>query len=135
MAMDAGRADAYFVALLNPQLFTRVHSYILFFSGGQGGRVSPSYALWDSMDRTFEDFTVDEAKVCSHDRLQVQGELDAVRVRSVRDRGTLEAHPAGIVRHALAADSDDDDPGAPSETLATDDNDWTGIPTPPCMRP
>ncbi|CBN76711.1 hypothetical protein Esi_0000_0510 [Ectocarpus siliculosus] len=39
-AMEAARADAYFTALMSPSLFTRKDAYLLFFSGGQGGRVS-----------------------------------------------------------------------------------------------
>ncbi|CAN0385272.1 unnamed protein product [Pylaiella littoralis] len=131
--MDPARAEAYFTALMTPQLFTRAHAYVLFFSGGQGGRVSSSYELWDSMDRAFEDFTIDEAKVCSHDRIRVEGELDAARLRLARNIASQRCEAAGVLRFPVSQDSDIDEPGAPDEVLEDNSFEWSGFPTPPCM--
>eukprot|EP00903_Cladosiphon_okamuranus_P009015 g8623.t1 len=84
-AMEAVRADAFWVAILTPALFTRQHSYILFFSGGQGGRVSTSFALWDMIDGEFEDLS---------------------RESSAREVATFTMEPPGVLRYAVDADSD-----------------------------
>ncbi|CAM9423415.1 unnamed protein product, partial [Ectocarpus sp. 13 AM-2016] len=38
--MDAARAEAFWIAMTCPSLFTRKHAHLLFFSGGPGGRIS-----------------------------------------------------------------------------------------------
>lgn len=47
--------------MLTPSMFTGEYAHTLFFSGGQDGRISTSFPLWDAMDREFEDLTVDQA--------------------------------------------------------------------------
>lgn len=126
-SMEAARADACSIALLNPTLFTRTHAYVLLFSGGQDGRVSSSFALWDSMDRAWEDLLADQAKRCSHDRLEVEGELDHARVRHARNLADEHDRPAGILRIPVAADSDEDELGEPNECVGNDNNFWTGV--------
>lgn len=42
--VNAARAEAFWIALTSPSLFTREHAYLPFFSGGSGGRISNSYA-------------------------------------------------------------------------------------------
>ena len=113
--MVAEAADAYWVCCLTPKLFTRKHCYVLFFSGGYNGRTTTSYELWDYMDREFEDMTVDEAKVCSHNRLQVQGAMDLSRERDARDLAAYRTSETdGAVRYAVAADSDEEEPAIPN---------------------
>lgn len=81
--MEAMRAEAYYVAATSPRCFSRTHAYTLFFSGGQGGRISASYPPWDHQDREFEDMSSDQAKVCSHDRLELEGAMDSARENAV----------------------------------------------------
>ena len=106
--MDAERSEAYFVALTCPRLFTRKHAYLLFFSGGQGGRVSSSFALWDHQDLEFSEMTVDQAKVCSHDRLELEGAMDVAREKIVRDLAASRGAPSGVLNFPVDADSDDE---------------------------
>lgn len=104
--MDPARADAYWIAMLTPSQFTREHAHTLFFSGGQGGRISSSFPLWDAMDREFEDLTVDQAKACSHRRLEVQGAMDLGRERTARALASYQNEPSGVIRYDLDPDSD-----------------------------
>lgn len=83
--MDPTRADAFSIALFSPSLFTREHAYLLFFSGGEGRRVSTSFEPWERQDRMFSEMTVDQAKVCSHDRLHLEGAMEEARARIARD--------------------------------------------------
>eukprot|EP00752_Nemacystus_decipiens_P009647 g8618.t1 len=122
--MEAARCDAYFTALMSPSLFTRKDGYLLFFSGGQGGRVSSSYEKWDYQDREFSDMTVDQAKVCSHDRLELEGAMDIARERIMRDIAESHAAPAGVLNFPVDADSDDD-------SVQPDDN---AVPRPRAVR-
>ncbi|CAM9701407.1 unnamed protein product, partial [Sphacelaria rigidula] len=69
--VEALRAEAYFVALVYPSLFRRGHAYTLFFSGGSGGRVSESFALWDHKDAEWIELTCDQAKVHAGRRTEV----------------------------------------------------------------
>ncbi|CAN0141417.1 unnamed protein product [Ectocarpus sp. 13 AM-2016] len=108
--MVSEAADAYWVALLTPKLFTRKHAYVLFFSGGYSGRTTSSFALWDNIDREFEELSVDEAKVCSHDRLRVQGAMDLARERAAREMAAYRHEPDGVLRFAVDRDSDEHDP-------------------------
>lgn len=104
--VEAARAEAYYTAPTAPSLFTREHAYLLFFSGGLGGRVSSSFEMWDYQDREFSNLSVDQAKVCSHDRLELEGTMDITREEVVRELAQSCAAPPGVVRFLVAADSD-----------------------------
>lgn len=106
--MDAARAEAFSIVLYTPALFTRVHAYVLFFSGGQSGRMTTSYEPWDIQDRAFCDMSVDQAKVCSHDRLELEGAMDTARQRMAREVNAFRQAPSCIFRHRLEPDSDSD---------------------------
>lgn len=95
--MCPARSQAFTVALMTPALFTRAHCYTLFFSGGQGARVSSSYALWDSMDREYEVMTPAEAKQCSHNRMLLEGRMDQARERAALEKATNLSSLAGFV--------------------------------------
>ena len=116
-AMEAARADAYFTALMSPSLFTRKDGYLLFFSGGHGGRVSSSFEKWDYQDREFSDMTVDQAKACSHARLELEGAMDIARERVMRDIAESHAAHAGVLNFPVHADSDDEDDVVVDDTM------------------
>lgn len=103
-------ADAYWVCALAPKLFTRRHTFDLFFSGGYSGRTTSSFRLWDYMDRAYEDLSVDQAKVCSHDRQRVEGALDLAREDAVRQAASFRDTPDGVLRYDVDADTDEDLP-------------------------
>ncbi|CAM9659805.1 unnamed protein product, partial [Ectocarpus sp. 12 AP-2014] len=107
--MDAARADAYFTALMSPTLFNRQDGYLLFFSGGQGGRVSSSFQKWGHQDLEFNEMSVDQAKVCSHHRLELEGAMDMARERDVRELAESRCAPSDVTNFPLHPDSSDED--------------------------
>ncbi|CAM9298066.1 unnamed protein product [Sphacelaria rigidula] len=125
--MEALRAEAYFVALVCPSLFRREHAYTLFFSGGSGGRVNESFALWDHQDAEWIELTCDQAKVHAGRRAEVADAVDAVR--DLRNRRRASAAVAdlrmpGVPNFPVGPDSDSDDgvqpacrPSAPTPTF------------------
>ena len=76
------------------------------------------------MDREFEDFAVDEAKVCSHNRLQLEGAMDLSREVSARDIAAFPTEPEGVLCYPVNADSDEAD-GSESDDAS---------PTPSALR-
>ncbi|CAM9795679.1 unnamed protein product [Ectocarpus sp. 13 AM-2016] len=100
--MDAARADAFAIALFCPSLFIRKHAYLMFFAGGQGGRITTSHEDWDMQDREFADMTVDQAKFCSHDRLELEGAMDTARERAVREVANARRHLPGVPNFGTA---------------------------------
>lgn len=106
--MDASRAEAFWIAMTCPSLFTRKHAYLLFFSGGPGGRISSSFDLWDQQDLEFADLSVDQAKACSHNRLTLEGEMDKAREKIVRDLAAARGAPSCAVDFPVTRESDDE---------------------------
>ena len=113
-AMKAVRAEAFYVAATCPIFLTRKHAYVRFFSGGQGGRISFSFEARDHQDREFETMSSDEAKVCSHDRLELEGAMDTARENAVRDIASSRCDAPDVLRFPVAADSDNEDGGPAS---------------------
>eukprot|EP00752_Nemacystus_decipiens_P017561 g15736.t2 len=105
------------------------HCYLLFFSGGYNGRTTTSFQLWDYMDREFEDMSADEAKVCSHNRLQLQGAMDLTRESVARELAVYRnSETDGAVRYEVDGDSDVEEPPIP------DPNRGRGCPEPSALR-
>lgn len=105
--MVAEAADAYWCCLHTPARVSRKQAYCIFFSGGYGGRTTSSYQLWDHMDMEFDDLTVAEAKVCSHNRLSRQNAMDDARMATARGLAEYAVRPEGVLGYAVDADSDD----------------------------
>lgn len=99
------RSQAFVVAMMTPELFTRAHCYVLFWSGGQGGRATTSMELWDAMDCEFAGMTHEQAKQCSHNRLQVAGQLDHARAKTALDKAAASVASGAVPR--LSQDSSD----------------------------
>lgn len=99
------RADAYMLALMTPELFTRKHCYSLFFSGGQGARSTLSFEKWDIMDREFAGMTHDQAKECSHKRMLLEGRLDQARAKAALEKVAAKLSTGAVPR--LCQDSSD----------------------------
>ncbi|CAM9336505.1 unnamed protein product, partial [Ectocarpus sp. 8 AP-2014] len=123
--MDAARADAFSIALFCPSLFIRKHAFLLFFSGRQGGRITTSHEDWDMQDREVADMTVDQAKVCSHDHLELEGAMDAARERAVREVANARRSLPGVANFDVGPDSD---------SSAESDVDARARPHPPSRR-
>ncbi|CAN0418334.1 unnamed protein product, partial [Ectocarpus fasciculatus] len=93
---------------MSPTLFNRQDGYILFFSGGQGGRVSSSFRKWDYQDLEFSEMSVDQAKSCSHHRLELEGAMDIARERIVRELAEARCAPPDVTNFPVHADSDEE---------------------------
>ena len=91
--------------MMTPELFTRAHCYVLFWSGGQGGRSTTSMELWDAMDCEFAGMTHEQAKQCFHNRLQVAGQLDHARAKTALDKAAASVASGAVPR--LSQDSSD----------------------------
>ncbi|CAM9204417.1 unnamed protein product, partial [Sphacelaria rigidula] len=113
-------------------LFRREHAYSLFFSGGVGGRVSDSFALWDHQDAEWVELTADQAKVHASRRAEVVDAVDAVRVLRNRRRASAaiaDSRLPGVPNFPVGPDSDSDDnsnrlvrPSALAPALSIDSN-------------
>ncbi|CAM9718004.1 unnamed protein product [Ectocarpus sp. 6 AP-2014] len=81
-------------------------------------------------DREFANMTVDQAKVCSHDRLELEGAMDAARERAVREVANARRHLPGVANFGFGPDSDSDatsDVGARAAPPPRSRRVWAGI--------